>query len=140
MRNCRKSIFAYFQGNLGFMGICSRVGAGGEQTNKQNGAFHTFDHWKCNHPMTPPVHSNTYILVQTIPFCRSAKGVHQLLFRFNQFVRIAYKRTNGFNLAYSSCFIPDKELSGTAFFRTKSNLQTINNWPNTIECKCPHIR
>ena len=24
----QKSIFAYFQGNLGFMGICSRVGGG----------------------------------------------------------------------------------------------------------------
>ena len=24
------------------------------------------------------------------------------------------------------------------FFRTKWNLQLINNWPNTIESKCPH--
>ena len=33
-----------------------------------NSAFYTFDHWTCNYLMTPSVHSNTFILVKTIPF------------------------------------------------------------------------
>ena len=42
------------------------MGLGGEGAHGQKQCFHTFYHRK--YTMAPPVHSNTYILVQTLPF------------------------------------------------------------------------